>query len=145
MGWGDGGERERARTLLSPSSVCDCSRSCSSACTYMATYLSFFLAVGGFGPGYNVMGGLTTAKDKSVLLLSKPTANLHGDSSGKRPNCAAHTQGSCAYRRNLTLAQSLDGGASWSVQPWGLIYPGRIVSAPPRSIHSFITESVLHV
>lgn len=39
-----------------------------------------------------------------------------------------HTQGSCSYRRNLTISQSLDGGASWSVQPWGLIYPGRIVS-----------------
>lgn len=44
----------------------------------------------GFGPGYNVMGGLTTAKDKTVLLLSKPTANLHGDSSGKRPDCARY-------------------------------------------------------
>ena len=36
-------------------------------------------------------------------------------------------QGSCAYRRNLTVAASSDGGASWSIEPWGLIYKGRAV------------------
>jgi hypothetical protein len=79
----------------------------------------------GFGPGYNVEHGMTTAHNRTRLLLSKPTATLHGDSSGTRPECAPHTQGSCAYRRNMTVAASSDGGASWTVDPWGLIYKGR--------------------
>ena len=79
----------------------------------------------GFGPGYNVEHGLASARNKSRLLLSKPTATLRGDSSGHRPQCGPHTQGSCAYRRNLTVATSSDGGASWTIAPWGLIYKDR--------------------
>lgn len=79
----------------------------------------------GFGPGYNVENGLASADRKTKLLLSKPTATLHGDSSGSRPRCGPHTQGSCPYRRNLTVAVSGDGGASWAIEPWGLIYEDR--------------------
>ena len=78
-----------------------------------------------FGPGYNVEHGLASAHNRTRLVLSKPTATLRGDSSGKRPACGPHTQGSCAYRRNLTVASSTDGGASWAIEPWGLIYKGR--------------------
>ena len=81
----------------------------------------------GFGPGYNVEHWLLSAHNKTKLLLSKPTAQLNGrDPSGKPPNCGPHTQGSCPYRRNLTIASSADGGASWSIEPWGLVYPGRV-------------------
>ena len=69
---------------------------------------------------------MISAKAGTKLLLSKPTAQVGGDSSGKRPDCAAHTQGSCPYRRNLTISFSEDGGASWAIQPWGLVYPGRV-------------------
>ena len=87
----------------------------------------------GFGPGYNVENALITAANKTQLLLSKPTATLSGDASGKRPNCARGTQGSCGYRRNLTIATSADGGASWSIEPWGLVYPERVA-------YSFMAE-----
>jgi hypothetical protein len=70
-----------------------------------------------FGPGYNVEHGLTSADKRTKLLLSKPTATLHGDSSGKRPQCGRHTQGSCTYRRNLTVAASADGGATVRARP----------------------------
>lgn len=79
----------------------------------------------GFGPAYNVEHGLIAADQRRKLLLSKPTATPHGDSSGKRPQCGPHTQGSCAYRRNLTIAVSGDGGSSWTIEPWGLIYDNR--------------------
>jgi hypothetical protein len=78
----------------------------------------------GFGPGYNCEAGLLSANNRTKLLLSHPTATLHGDSTG-----APHTRcspGSCVYRRNLTIAESDDGGASWSVNSWGLIYRGRV-------------------
>ena len=78
-----------------------------------------------FGPGYNVEHALASAQNGSRLLLSKPTATLRGDSSGRRPACGPRTQGSCAYRRNLTVASSTTGGASWEIEPWGLIYEGR--------------------
>ena len=78
-----------------------------------------------FGPGYNVEHGLASAHNRTRLLLSKPTATLRGDSSGKRPACGPHTQGSCVYRRNLTVAASTDGGTSWVIEPWGLIYKDR--------------------
>ena len=87
----------------------------------------------GFGPGYNVENALISAANKTQLLLSKPTATLSGDASGKRPNCARGTQGSCGYRRNLTIAASADGGASWSIEPWGLVYPERVA-------YSFMAE-----
>lgn len=74
---------------------------------------------------FNVEHSLISAKNRTKLLLSKPTAQLDGDSSGNRPDCGPHTQGSCPYRRNLTIAESSDGGASWTIRPWGLIYPGR--------------------
>jgi len=80
----------------------------------------------GFGPSFNVEHGILSANEKTKLLLSKPTATLRGDSTGKPPACDRGTQGSCAYRRNLTIAESGDGGASWSIGPWGLIYGGRI-------------------
>ena len=89
----------------------------------------------GFGPGYNVEHGLISAKDKTKLLLSKPTANLRGDSSGHY-NCSRGTQGSCSYRRNLTIAQSDDGGASWSIRPWGLVYPGRVAYSDMAEVPS---------
>eukprot|EP00729_Bicosta_minor_P017359 gene17359-7753_t len=74
----------------------------------------------GFGPGYNCEHGLLTAKNKTKLLLSKPTATLHGDANGEpHSRCSP---GSCVYRRNLTISESDDGGASWTTQPWGLIY-----------------------
>lgn len=74
----------------------------------------------GFGPGYNCEHGLLTAKNKTKLLLSKPTATLHGDANGEpRSRCSP---GPCVYRRNLTISESDDGGASWTTQPWGLIY-----------------------
>ena len=47
-----------------------------------------------FGPGYNVEHGLASAHNRSRLQLSKPTATLRGDTSGKRPACGPHTQGS---------------------------------------------------
>lgn len=78
----------------------------------------------GFGPGYNCQHGLLSAANRTKLLLSKPTATLHGDANG-----APHSRcspGSCVYRRNLTVAESDDGGASWTVNPWGLIYTDRI-------------------
>ena len=92
-----------------------------------------------FGPGYNVEHGLASAHGRTKLLLSKPTATPHGDSSGTRPQCGPHTQGSCAYRRNLTVAASGDGGASWTIEPWGLIYKDRaaysaLVELPNGSI-----------
>ena len=81
----------------------------------------------GFGPGYGVEHALIAARNRSVLLLSKPTARLSGVSpNGSRADCAPTTQGSCAYRRNLTIAVSKDGGARWSIEPWGLVYPGRV-------------------
>ena len=79
----------------------------------------------GFSPGYNVEHGLSTAADGTKLLLSKPTATPNGDSSGKRPQCGPHTQGSCPYCRNLTIAVSDDGGAGWTIEPWGLVYEDR--------------------
>lgn len=79
----------------------------------------------GFGPGYNVEHGLIAARNRSRLLLSKPTANLRGDASGTRPDCRPGTSASCVYRRNLTVAVSADGGASWAIEPWGLVYPAR--------------------
>lgn len=78
----------------------------------------------GFGPGYNCEYGLLSANNRSKLLLSKPTATLHGDSTG-----APHSRrspGSCVYRRNLTIAVSENGGDSWAVQPWGLVYTDRV-------------------
>ena len=78
----------------------------------------------GFGPGYNCESGLLSVKNRTKLLLSKPTATLHGDSTG-----APHSRcspGSCVYRRNLTIAESDDGGASWAVRPWGLVYADRV-------------------
>lgn len=81
----------------------------------------------GFGPGYNVEHALIAAHNRTRLLLSKPTATLGGHlPNGTRADCAAHTQGSCWYRRNLTIAHSPDGGASWSVEDWGLVYPWRV-------------------
>ena len=82
----------------------------------------------GCGPGYNVNHGLASAKNKTWLLMSKPTANLHGDAGGQNGifNCSRHTQGSCTYRRNLTIPMSSDGGASWKIEPWGLVYAGRV-------------------
>jgi hypothetical protein len=81
--------------------------------------------VWGMHDRYNVEHGLASAHNRTKLLLSKPTATLHGDSSGKRPQCGPHTQGSCAYRRNLTVATSADGGQKWQIEAWGLIYKGR--------------------
>lgn len=78
----------------------------------------------GFGPGYNCEHGLLSAHGKTKLLLSKPTATLHGDAHG-----APHSRcspGSCVYRRNLTISSSDNGGATWSMASWGLIYPGRV-------------------
>lgn len=78
----------------------------------------------GFGPGYNCEAGLLSAHNRTKLLLSKPTATLRGDSTG-----APHSRcspGSCVYRRNLTIAESDDGGTSWSILPWGLIYRDRV-------------------
>ena len=80
----------------------------------------------GFGPGYNVEHGLISVKAKSKLLLSKPTATLRGDATGRAPNCTRGTQGSCAYRRNLTVSASDDAGLTWSTGAWGLVYPGRV-------------------
>ena len=78
----------------------------------------------GFGPGYNCESGLLSVKNRTKLLLSKPTATLHGDATGA-PH-ARCSPGSCVYRRNLTIAESDDGGASWTVQPWGLVYADRV-------------------
>ena len=36
----------------------------------------------GFGPGYNCESALISVKNRTKLLLSKPTATLHGDSTG---------------------------------------------------------------
>ena len=75
------------------------------------------------GPGYNCEHGLLSAKNKTKLLLSKPTATLHGDANGE-----PHTKcspGSCVYRRNLTISESDDGGATWTTHPWGVIYAVR--------------------
>lgn len=35
-----------------------------------------------FGPGYNCEHGLISARNRTKLLLSKPTATLHGDANG---------------------------------------------------------------
>ena len=74
---------------------------------------------------YNVQHGLIAAKNRTQLLLSKPTATLRGDATGKA-DCSRGTQGSCAYRRNLTIAASGDGGLTWSIEPWGLVYSERV-------------------
>lgn len=78
----------------------------------------------GFGPGYNCEAGLLSVRNRTTLLLSHPTATLKGDSTG-----APHSRcspGSCTYRRNLTIAASDDGGVSWSIEPWGLVYSNRL-------------------
>lgn len=81
----------------------------------------------GFGPGYNVEHALISARNRTRLLLSKPTATLGGIApNGTRADCAPHTTRSCFYRRNLTIAHSTDGGASWSIDGWGLVYPWRV-------------------
>lgn len=66
----------------------------------------------GFGPGFNTEGAIASAQGGKQLLLSKPTAMwVPGSKLGHN-----------LYRRNLTVAASSDGGASWSTEPWGLVY-----------------------
>ena len=63
----------------------------------------------GYGPEYNTEGSIISARQGQKLLLSKVTASqFPGNHNG--------------YRRNLTVAESDDGGASWAVRPWGLVY-----------------------
>jgi len=69
----------------------------------------------GFGEGYNTEGSLISAAGGERLLLSKPTAGC-GDA---RWPCNHNL-----YRRNMTVASSSDGGSSWSIEAWGLVYAG---------------------
>ena len=74
----------------------------------------------GFGPGYNCQAGLIAAQDGERLLLSHPTSSEFTCQKGGKPTGCNHN----LYRRNLTVASSTSGGASWSIEEWGLVYPG---------------------
>ena len=106
-------------TTGSPSAPCPGNRRPSTRDAY-ATTTTFIL----FSHHHIFRRYIISADGKTKLLLSKPTATLHGDSTG-----APHSRcspGSCVYRRNLTIAVSEDGGNSWAVQPWGLVYTDRV-------------------